>query len=336
MKILVTGSAGFMGSHLVDYLIGQGHKVYGIDNLQGGYLENISPAARRTFFKIDLTSRQKTADFIKKYRPEVIFHLAASAHEGLSQFTPIHHTENNLISYLNLLVPAIKTGLTRIVVTSSMAVYGAQKPPFSEEMPRRPEDIYGVAKTAMEESTEILSDVHNFQYVLLRPHNVYGPRQNLADPYRNVVAIFINRLLANKPFYIYGDGNQKRAFSYIDDVTPAIARAGFQKAAKNQIINVGPQREYTINYLAEIILKLFKSKLKPIYLPPRPKEVKEAYCSSLKAKRILAFKDTFSLEKGIAYMVDWAKVRGYQKPKYLKSVEIESDQFPETWKKKLI
>lgn len=336
MKILVTGSAGFMGSHLVDFLIDEGHKVYGIDNLSGGRLDNVSPQARLTFVKIDLNNRSSIAKFVEKHRPQIIFHLAASAHEGLSQFTPIHHTENNLLAYLNLLVPAIKCGLKRMVVTSSMAVYGRQKPPFLENMLRRPEDIYGVAKAAMEEETEILADVHKFEYVLLRPHNVYGPRQNMADPYRNVVAIFINRLLRNKPFYIYGDGNQKRAFSYIDDVTPAIAKAGFEKAADHQIINIGPQKEFTINYLAEMILKLFKSKLKPIYLPPRPKEVKEAYCSYQKAEKILGFKETLSLEEGVARMVDWAKKTGYKMPKYLKSVELDSSMLPVTWKNKLI
>ena len=334
-KILVTGSAGFMGSHLVDYLIDRGYLVYGIDNLSGGYLENISPKARQTFFKIDLMNRKKTAQFIKKYRPQIIYHLAASAHEGLSQFTPIHHTENNLIAYLNLLVPAINYGLKRIVLTSSMAVYGEQKAPFDETMPRLPADIYGVAKSAMEEATEILADVYQLQYVILRPHNVYGPRQNLADPYRNVVAIFINRLLQNKPFYIYGDGNQKRAFSYIDDITPPIAKAGFIKA-NHGIINIGPERSYTINYLAQIILKSFASPLKAIYLPARPREVREAYCSSAKARKLLGFKDQVNLQEGVKRMIDWARVVGYQKTKYLNSIEIKSEKLPLTWKKKLI
>lgn len=336
VKILVTGSAGFMGSHLVDYLIDRGYLVYGIDNLSGGYWENVSLRARPTFFKIDLLNRQKTAQFIKKYRPAIIYHLAASAHEGLSQFTPIHHTENNLIAYLNLLVQAINNGLKRMVVTSSMAVYGEQKPPFTETMPRLPADIYGVAKSAMEETTEILADVYQFQYVILRPHNVYGPRQNLADPYRNVVAIFINRLLQNKPFYIYGDGNQKRAFSYIDDVTPSIAKAGFVKAANHEIINIGPEHSYTVNYLAQIILKSFASPLKAIYLPARPREIRKAYCSSAKARKLLGFKDQVNLQEGVKRMIDWARVVGYQKPKYLNSIEIKSEKLPLTWKKKLI
>jgi UDP-glucose 4-epimerase len=335
-KILVTGSAGFMGSHLVDYLIEHGHKVAGLDNLSGGNMRNVGQVARKTFFKIDLRNKGQTADFIKKYQPQVIFHLAASAHEGLSQFTPIHHLENNLGAYINLLVPAINHGLARMVVFSSMAVYGAQKPPFSEELKRNPEDIYGVAKVAMEETTEILSKVHKFEYVILRPHNVYGPRQNLSDPYRNVIAIFINSLLRNKPFYIYGDGNQKRAFSYIDDITSPIARTGFEKGLNGQIINIGPSRKYTINYLAQLVLASFKSKLKPIYLPPRPQEVKNAYSTSQKAEKLLGFRERIGLEQGVSLMVKWAKSLGPQKVKYFKSLEIESINTPLTWKRKLI
>ena len=335
-KIVVTGSAGFMGSHLVDYLINLGHEVHGIDNLSGGYLRNISSQAKPTFIKIDLCDKKRTSLIIKQLRPQIIYHLAAIAREGLSQFTPISHVENNYNAYLNLLIPAINNGVKRIVLCSSMAVYGNQKPPFAENMRREPHDIYGIAKTAMEQTTEVLADVNMFEYVILRPHNVYGPRQNLADPYRNVVAIFINCLLKNKPFYIYGDGEQKRAFSYIDDITPSIAKAGFNKNVINEIVNIGPEKEYTINQLSQIILKSFKSKLKPIYQKERPREVKEAFCSSQKARELLGFKDKTSLEQGVLKMMDWAKSIGYTKPKYLKELELENSQTPETWSSKLI
>lgn len=335
-KILVTGSAGFIASHLVDYLISLGNEVWGVDDFSGGFLRNISPEARSTFIKLDLRNKKKTSDVVKKIKPKIVYHLAAIAREGLSQFSPISHTENNYNAYLNLLIPSIKSGVKRMVVCSSMAVYGNQKPPFSEDMRREPFDIYGVAKTAMEQSTEILADVYNFEYVILRPHNVYGPRQNMADPYRNVVAIFINSLLKNKQFYIYGNGEQKRSFSYIDDITPSIAKSGFLKKANKQIINVGPEKEYTINQLAKIILKAFDSKIKPIYLADRPREVKEAYCSAQKAKEMLGFKDKTSLTEGIEKMVKWAKTVGYTKPLYLKDLELENEQTPKTWSKKLI
>src|SRR3989338_558450 len=248
MRILVTGAAGFMGSHLVDALVAMGHEVHGADDLSGGSMRNVN---EKSFFKkIDLRERDLTAKYVESIRPEMIFHLAADATEGRSQFTPLQCTERNYLAHLNTLIPAVRCGsLKKLVLTSSMSVYGAQKTPFSEDMPRLPEDVYGVAKASMERSTEILSEVHGFDYVIIRPHNVYGARQNLADPYRNVIGIFINCLLNNKNFYIYGDGEQKRAFSYIEDFTPYIVRAGFLKEAEGEIFNIGPVEEITIKKL---------------------------------------------------------------------------------------
>jgi UDP-glucose 4-epimerase len=151
------------------------------------------------------------------------------------------------LAYIYTIVPAIKYGLKKVVLTSSMSVYGAQKPPFSEDMPKKPEDIYGIAKAAMEDATEVLAKVHGFDYVIIRPHNVYGPKQNLADPYRNVIAIFINCLLNDKRFYIYGEGNQKRAFTYIEDFTPYFVQSGFSNRCNEEVINIGPKEEHTIN-----------------------------------------------------------------------------------------
>lgn len=340
MKILVTGAAGFMGSHLVDNLIRKGHTTYGLDDLSGGYLRNVNPKSK--FEKIDLRNKEKTASFLEKTKPEIIFHLAADATEGRSQFTPVECTERNYISYLNLLIPAINYGFKKMILTSSMSVYGSQKAPFNENMERKPDDIYGVSKAAMERATEILSRVCGFRYTILRPHNVYGPRQNMADPYRNVVAIFINKLLANKNFYIYGDGEQKRAFTYIDDFTPFIIKAGFQKNCDGQIINIGPSKEYSINELAKIVFKIFflndniPKNLRPKYLPSRPQEVKDAWCTIEKAKRLLGYKETVTLEEGIRKMVEWAKSQGYQKCAYLNDLEIISKNIPITWKEKLI
>src|SRR3990167_9987138 len=158
------------------------------------------------------------------------------------------------MAYLNLLVPCVSTGFKKMILTSSMSVYGSQSPPFEERMERCPDDVYGVSKAAMEKTTEILSEVHGFKYVIIRPHNVYGPRQNMADPYRNVISIFINCLLNNKNFYIYGDGEQKRAFTYIDDFNPYFIKTGFLDSANGEIINIGPKEEHTLNELSEIIL----------------------------------------------------------------------------------
>lgn len=340
VRILVTGSAGFMGCHLVDHLIMEGHKVYGIDDLSGGYMRNVNP--KSIFKKIDLRQKKPTISFIAKIRPQIIYHLAADAAEGRSQFTPIRSTESNFNASLNVLVGAVKAKTKRVVMTSSMSVYGDQKPPFDESMTAKPVDIYGISKAAMEEVTKVLSNVYGFEYTIIRPHNVYGPKQNLADPYRNVVGIFINCLMQDKNFYIYGDGEQKRAFSYINDVTPYIAKVGFLKNTAGEVINVGPQDEYTINQLAKEVLSYFvdlgniPKHLQPVYLPDRPQEVKYAYSTDKKAKALLGFKKNTALKIGIAKMVQWAKSIGPQKFKYLNCLELTTKQTPKTWENKLI
>lgn len=341
MKILVTGAAGFMGSHVVDSLVGLGHTVFGVDDLSGGFLRNVTP--KSNFTKLDLRNRKKAEQYIASTKPELLFHLAADATEGRSQFTPISATERNYLAYLYTLIPAIRYGLQRVVLTSSMSVYGAQKTPFSEDMTPKPEDIYAIAKTSMEEATKILSGVHGFEYVIVRPHNVYGPKQNLCDPYRNVVGIFINCILNNKNFYIYGDGEQRRAFTYIDDFNPYFVKTGFLKNLHGEIINIGPSEEHTINEVAETVLKTFfpdgniPARLRPKYLPMRPQEVKEAFCTNDKAKKLLGYKTSTSLSHGVAKMVAWASTMGPQKFKYLEhGLELETKDTPLLWSRKLI
>lgn len=340
IKILVTGSAGFIGSHLYDQIFDMGYEVYGVDDLSGGFMRNVTQP--KFFDQVDLRDRKATEAYIKWLKPSIIFHLAADATEGRSQFTPFSAIDRNLVAYANLLVPAIKHGLKKIVLTSSMSVYGKQQVPFHENMIPQPEDIYGMSKAGMEKMTEVMSKVYGFKYTIIRPHNVYGPRQNLSDPYRNVVGIFINSLLCEKNFYIYGDGKQKRAFSYISDVVPAMVKSAFSKQCEGKVINIGSDEVVFVKDLAQIVLEEFfgknniPAKFKPKNMPDRPQEVKYAYCIHTEARRLLNFKAETRLRDGIGEMINWARELGKQPFAYLASLDLEHPNTPETWKDKLI
>ena len=339
LRVLVTGSAGFIGSHVYDLIFDRNYNVFGVDDLSGGFMRNVSK--KEYFFKLDLRDRKKTDEFISKLKPQVIFHLAADATEGRSQFTPFSAIDRNINAYINLLVPAIREGLGKMVLISSMSVYGAQQAPFKEEMIPQPEDIYGISKLTMELITKVMSQVYGFKYVIIRPHNVYGPRQNLSDPYRNVIGIFINRLMQGKNFYIYGDGEQRRAFSYIDDVAPLIVELGFRKDAEGEVFNVGSDEVVTLNELSELILKEFfgdniPAKLRPKYLPYRPQEVKFAFCDHRKIKRMFGFKAKTKIKDGLKKMIDWAKTIGPQEFVYLDRLDLENVKTPGSWKKRII
>src|SRR3989344_2915924 len=339
-KILVTGSAGFIGSHIYDLLFAMGHEVYGVDDLSGGFMRNVSQPKR--FTKLDLRDRKKTAAYIAKLKPEIIFHLAADATEGRSQFTPFSAVDRNLVAYMNLLIPAIKHGMKKMILTSSMSVYGAQQTPFREDMEPRPEDIYGISKAAMEQTTQIMSQVYGFTYVIIRPHNVYGPLQNLADPYRNVIGIFINRLMQGKTFYIYGDGKQERAFSYIDDVIDPMITSAFNSGAEGKIFNLGSDVSFSLNELGEIVLEEFfedkpiPKRMRPIHVPDRPQEVKYAFSDHAQAKKILKYRAVTKLREGIRKTIAWARTLGPQKFAYLDRMDLDHPNLPSIWKKKLI
>lgn len=317
-KILVTGAAGFMGSHIVSSLIKFGYsEVYGIDDLSGGDIENVSEEiklGRFKFIQLDLSNTKKTDEVISDIKPDVIFHLAANAREGASFFQPLNIVQRNYFAYINVLEPAIKHGLDKVVLFSSMAVYGNQKPPFSENMKRMPVDIYGINKTAMEQTTELLSDVHDFRYTIIRPHNVFGEKQSLRDPYRNVISIFMNRIMRKEPLYIYGDGRQERAFSYIEDSLPCYIKC-MENKADSHIINIGGIEPITINKLSELVCRAMhiSPSLYPIdYLADRYNEVKYAYCTWTRSRDLLGYKENIGLKDGIEKMAEWALKKGPQ------------------------
>ena len=235
----------------------------------------------------------------------------------------------------NQLVSAVNNNVSRVVFTSSMAVYGDQIPPFSETLPRRPVDPYGAGKTYCETVQEIFAKTYGFEYVIIRPHNVYGPRQNIADPYRNVLGIWMNRLLRGKPPIIYGDGKQTRAFSYIGDVTPAIANAGLFSKPVGEIINVGSDEVVTIQKACQTLLNITGSDLRPLFADERPGEVKHAYCTVAKSKQLLEYSTRFKLADGLSCMYEWARRLGPQQPTYKLPLEINR-RAPKVWLERLI
>lgn len=313
-RILVTGSAGFMGSHIVDALMKAGYEVYGVDDLSGGVLENLSPAAMKNFLQADLSEYLVAEDIIFDTKPDIIFHLAANAREGASFFQPLSIVHRNYLAYINILEPAIKYGLDKLILFSSMAVYGDQPPPFSEYYERKPVDIYGANKAIMEHTTEMLSKIHDFRYTIIRPHNVFGVRQSLRDPYRNVIGIFMNRILRGEPLYIYGDGEQMRAFSYIEDSLPCYVKC-LEEKSDGEIINIGGTHPITINALARIVCNAMDSSsdFYPIqHLSDRPNEVKKAWCTYRKSETLFGYEEKVGMVEGIKKMAAWAKQKGTQ------------------------
>ena len=333
LKILVTGSAGFLGSHLAEQLSNQGHKVIGIDNMIGGYEDNVPKNIE--FHKIDCCDLSKVQKIMKGI--EVVYHCAATAHEGLSVFSPYEITKNNYLASVSIFSAAVNEKVKRIIFCSSMARYGSQATPFLETMQAKPVDPYAISKVASEEVLKNLCDLNNIEWVIAVPHNIIGPRQKYDDPFRNVVSIMLNRMMQGKAPIIYGDGKQTRCFSYIDDCLSCLIPMLDQKNLNKQIVNIGPDEEFvTINKVAEICSNITGVNLNPIYKKDRPQEVKHATCSADKARNLLNYKTTVNLSDGIKNTFEYIKKRGVKPFDYHINLEIDNELTPETWKKKQI
>ena len=328
-KILITGVAGFLGSHLAERFVTLGYEVIGIDNMIGGYEDNIPNKIK--FYNFDCCDL-KNIDFIMK-KVDVVYHCAATAHEGLSVFSPIEITKNNYLASITIITSAINHDVKRIIYCSSMARYGQGKTPFHEEMEPNPIDPYGISKVAVEKVLTNLCNLNNIQWVIAVPHNIIGPRQKYDDPFRNVVSIMLNRMLLGKPAIIFGDGKQKRCFSYIDDCIYCLENMLNNQDVNGQIINIGPDEEFvTINKVAEICQNISGSNLKPIYKKDRPQEVKEATCSANKARKLLNYKTTTDLYTGIKKTYEYIKKRGSKPFDYSKlNIEIVNSLTPDVW-----
>lgn len=331
-KIFVTGVAGFLGSHIADCFINDGFKVVGCDNLLGGDLENIPQKVE--FYNTDCNNLEELVKISKGC--SIFYNCAATAYEGLSSFSPHLVTNNVFQNSVAVFSAAIQNKAKRIVHCSSMARYGKNKTPFTEDQFPNPVDPYGIAKLASEQTLKALCNVHGIEYCIAVPHNIIGPRQKYDDPYRNVASIMINMMLQGRQPIIYGDGEQKRCFSFIEDCIFCLKEMAFSNKVVGEIVNIGPDEEpISINYLAEVIANHLKFNLNPTYLPDRPLEVKTATCSSNKARALLGYKTKTNLSDGIKKTIDFINTKGTKLFNYHLDIEIVNKHTPITWKEKL-
>jgi len=329
MNVLVTGAAGFMGSHVAEECLKSGMRVVAVDNLSGGFLENVPSGC--IWEQGDLENPEFCKSLFASYGSfDAIYHLAAYAAEGLSHFIRCYNYRNNLIASMNLLNEAIISSTPHFVFTSSIAVYGAGQTPMLETTTPLPEDPYGIAKYAVELDLRAAHEMFGINYTIFRPHNVYGPRQNIADKYRNVIGIFMNHAMRGLPMPIFGDGNQTRAFSYIGDVAPLIAVAPFTPNAKNETFNIGADTPYTVLELAKAVADIMGLPNTVVHLPPR-KEVIHAFASHDKARAAFGSRPMpVTLWQGLDSMSKWVLQQGSSTPVSFKNVEVRQG-LPDVW-----
>jgi UDP-glucose 4-epimerase len=332
-KVFITGIAGFLGSHIADAFLEKGYHVAGVDNLIGGYLDNVPKEAE--FYQIDLNNFESLKDKMMGY--DLVYHTACTAYEGLSVFSPSLVCQNTFQISVNTFVAAIQAGVGRFVHCSSMARYGTQDiVPFSEDMTCKPQDPYGIAKYGAELLLTNLSLVHGLDLVIAVPHNIVGPRQKYDDPFRNVASIMINLMMQKRQPIIYGDGSQVRCFSDIEDDIDCLLEFAENPKAVGQIFNIGPDESpVTINELAKTIASILNFKLDPIYMPGRPQEVKFATCSANKIRYYFDYKTNISLKLSLEKMVEYVSKRGVRDFKYHLPIEICSEKTPKTWTEKI-
>jgi UDP-glucose 4-epimerase len=333
MKVLVTGVAGFMGSHLADAFLSRGDEVIGIDNLVGGYMDNVPEGV--DFRLANLGDFDQVKDMFNGV--DLVVHSACTAYEGLSVFSPALVTKNTSHITTVALSASVRAGVKKFIHMSSMARYGNQKTPYVETMIPMPEDPYGIAKYSSELLVKNICETQGMDYVILVPHNIIGPRQKYDDPFRNVASIMINRILQGKQPVIYGDGSQTRCFSFMDDVTNPLMVACDSELAKGKIINVGPDEEFvTINELFKRIAKIMNYDGEPIYMPGRPQEVRHAVCSADLSRELLGYQTSKSLDDGLTELIEWIKMKGVRPFNYHLPLEFITDKTPKTWSERLM
>ena len=327
-KILVTGGAGFIGGHVAEQLVERGHDVVVLDDLSGGFVDNVP--AKAHFVQGSINDVELINRLFAEEQFEAVYHLAAYAAEGLSHFIKRFNYNNNLIGSVNLINAAVNTGVKLFVFTSSIAVYGASPVlPMTEDTPPHPEDSYGIAKLAVEQELAASKAMFDLDYIIFRPHNVYGERQNIGDKYRNVVGIFMNQILQGKPMSVFGDGTQTRAFSYIGDIAPVMADALEMSEAYNQVFNIGADQPYSVNELAHAVARAMGVEPEIEYKPAR-NEVLNAYSSHAKVEKVFGTRKLHTLEAGLDRMAEWVNEHGARQSEKFKNIEIHKN-FPKAW-----
>lgn len=324
---LVTGGAGFIGSHVTRELLEMGEKVIVLDDLSGGFEDNVPKEA--IFIKGSILDVSLVDTLFQKYRFENVFHLAAYAAEGLSHFIKHFNYQNNLIGSVNLINAAVNFQAKCFVFTSSIAVYGAGQLPMKEETTPKPEDSYGISKYAVEQELKATYEMFGLDYIIFRPHNVYGEYQNIGDKYRNVIGIFMNQIMQGKPLTIFGDGSQTRAFSYVKDISGIIASSPKNINAYGEVFNIGADKPYSVRELAEVVSRAFDVEPGISFLSPR-NEVLHAYSSHEKVCNFFPSVQTTSLEEGVKKMASWAKIHGPRKSSEFNNIEIRKN-LPPSW-----
>jgi UDP-glucose 4-epimerase len=327
-KCLVTGVAGFLGSHVAEHCLSLGMSVVGVDDLSGGFQDNVPEGV--DFRCGSVCDRGFVKDIFGQNDFDYVYHLAAYAAEGLSHFIRHFNYENNLQGSILLINESVLREVKCFVFTSSIAVYGAAQTPMAESTTPIPEDPYGIAKYAIELDLAAANHMFGLNSVIFRPHNVYGERQNTSDRYRNVIGIFMQQVLTGKPMTVFGDGLQTRAFSHVNDVAPLIARAPLVPAAYNQTFNIGADSPHTVLELAKVVAEAFGVEAAVEHLPPR-KEVMHAFSDHSRMKTVFSPQPSVALRDGIQRMAGWTKRQPVLPPTRFSNIEVPKN-LPPSWR----